>query len=363
MPQNRTILAHIVGSAWLPLTMILAFAATGQATAFAQPAPKSLAKFVKKTTMTPADKTSIGTFVDRYTADLAGDDASLHSTARQKLIMDLHGVAGNRATPFFRETYAEILLPKLKDILAKKSPPQSIASCQVAGELGTDSAVTFLSRHLTPEQEPHVGTRIWSAASLRPLINQSNVTPTRIVRVLRDLGRAASAETDWSVLRQQLVTLAAAIENTRSEEAGSAEVLDSGQATQAEVLYTVIQRLQNGDLDMLRVLEPQMQHVQQQFLDQRDPDTLLSFAKTTGPVLGRLYDAILANWEALAENEGAATLAGRMLNQGEVMIVLMNNEIAGGSATATPAYGQAISRGDRAPLEAGRERWGQGNGG
>jgi len=362
MSLIRTTLNRFTRSLWLPLVAVFVIAAFEPASASAQPAPKGLSKYLKKVTLTPDEEASIAAFVDKYAADLASDDSSLHPAARQKLMMDLRGVAGSRATPTFRGAYADLVLPKLKDILTSGNVPQSIAGCQIAGELGTDSAVTLLSKHMDTSQEPRTGTRLWAAASLRPLINQPNVSPTRLVRVLRDIGRAAATESDWTVLRQQLETLAAAVSNTRTAESGRKEVMDTGQATQAEVLYAMIQRLQAGDLDMLNAIEPHMQHVQQQFLDQRDPDALHAFAKTTGPVLGGLYEAILANWESLSGNEQAAALAGRTLDQGEVMIVLMDNETGGGSASATPAYGQAISRGDRTPLEAGRNRWGRTNG-
>jgi hypothetical protein len=358
MPHSRIIRLRRFRPVWLTLVALAATLAVGSTPAAAQPAPKSLSKYVKKVTLTPDETSAMSAFVDRYASDLADADPRLHAAARQKLMMDLHGMAGNRATPAFRGTYADLVLPKLAGIVADGTVPQSIASCQVAGGLGTDSAVTFLSKHLAAEREPRTGVRMWAVASLRPLIAQPNVTPTRIARVLRDVGHAAATETDWTVLRQQLKTLAAAVENARSADNGRAEILDTGQTTQAEVLHSVIQRLRNGDLDMLNVLEPHMQHVQQQFLDQRNPAMVRSFAETTGPVLRGLYEAILANWEALSVNEQAAALAGRTLDQGEVMIVLMDNETSGGSATAAPAYGQAISKGDRTLVEAGRDRWG-----
>jgi len=324
----------------------------------AAPAPKNLSSVSKKTSLTEDDSAVIDAFVAVHTDTLTGADASKYVRARQKLLADVTGPSGTRATPMFRETYAEALLPHLQSLIADGSETQAITAAQIAGGLGTDTAVTLLSRRLSPAQEPRVSVRLWTSAALQPLVNQPNVSASRLTRVIQDLERIGVEEPEWAVLRQQLGTLAAAISNTRREDAGRADIAEAGRSAQAAVLAAAINRLKGGDIAMLQVIEPQMQHVQQQFLDQDDSAALSALATTTAPVLGTLYGAILDQWPAITADERSATLAGRALDQGEVMIVLMDNHVTGASNSASPAYEKAIQDGQRPTLEAGQRRWG-----
>jgi hypothetical protein len=322
------------------------------------PAPTNLASVAKKDVLSPADEAAITAFVELHATTLNTGDATAWPKARLKLLADVSGVSSRRATPLFREIYAETLIPRLKIMLAESSTPRRIAAAQIAGGLGTDSAVSLLSRLITPTQEPDEAVRVWTAASIRPLISQTNVTPSRLNRTIRNLGKAAVSEPSWPVLRQQLETLVAATVNTRGDEAGQDALMKIGRELQAAVFAKAIERLQGGDLEMLLVIEPHMRRVQSQFLDQNDEQMLRDQARDTVPSLGKLYDAVLTNWDAIRADERMSQLAGRTLEKSEVMIVLMDNHLSGKQQSSEPKYEQSITKNDKAAVEAGKSKWG-----
>ena len=321
-------------------------------------APTSLSSIAKKDLVTPADEDSIAAFVDTYASQLEQGDASERPKARLKLMADVSGVSGRRATPLFREVYAQRLLPRLNTIMSESPTPHRIAAAQVAGGLGTDTAVSLLTRHLTPGDEPDDAVRVWTAASLRPLIAQVNVTPTCLNRAIGTLGRAAITEPAWPVLRQQLETLAAATVNQRGEDGGQAELMTLARRQQDAVLTQLVKRLHGGQLDMLLVIEPHMRRVQEQFLDQDDADALRAQARGAVPAISGLYDAILNNWDAIQADERLGRIAGRALQKAEVMIVLMDNYLTEQSNATTPKYEEAVTQNNRSPIEAGKAKWG-----
>jgi|TARA_B110000495_G_C22966672_1_gene566984 hypothetical protein len=342
---------HLIASSVALMVSVAAFSGD-------VPAPTSLAEVAKKDVLSPADEATIAAFVELHATTLETGDATTWPKARLKLLADVSGVSGRRATPLFREIYAEALMPRLKTILAESNTPRRIAAAQIAGGLGTDSAVSLLSRSLTPAQEPNEAVRVWTAASIRPLIDQPNVTPSRLNRTIRNLGQAAVLEQSWPVLRQQLETLVAATVNTRGDEAGQDALMKIGREQQAAVFAKAIERFQGGDLQMLLVIEPHMRHVQSQFLDQNDEQVLRVQARDTVPALSNLYGAVLANWDAIRADETMSQLAGRALKKGEIMIVLMDNHLTGKSQSSSPKYEQDIIKNDKSPIEAGKAKWG-----
>ncbi|MDP6987726.1 MAG: hypothetical protein QGG74_06750 [Phycisphaerales bacterium] len=321
-------------------------------------APGNLSSLSKKDLLSSTDEEAVAAFVDLHASRLRDGDATERPKARAKLLADVYGISGRRATPLFRELYAAQLIPKLKAIMTTSDTPQRIAAAQVAGGLGTDSAVNFLIRHVEPAQQPTDAVRLWTAASMRPLIAHANVTPSRLNQSIETLGRAAMAEPGWPVLRQQLETIAAAMSNQRGEDGGQADLMGIALAQQSAVLLKVVERLKGGDLDMVLVLEPHMQHIQQQFLDQGDPDTLRALSLKTVPALSGLYDAILTNWDAIRKDQRIAQIAGRTLEKTEVMIVLMDNFLTDQSNATAPEYEGALLGNNRAAIEAGKAKWG-----
>jgi hypothetical protein len=179
-----------------------------------------------------------------------------------------------------------------------------------------------------------------------------------LTRALSDLGRAASTEPSWPALRQQLETIAAAVHNARSQEEGRDEIMRVARTEQARVLSIAIKRLGDGELNMLMVIGPHLQHVQQQFLDQDNAAALNELAKSMVPVLTPMYGSILSQWDAIRADDQATTLGGQSLEKAEVLVVLMNNYLTDGNAAASPKYQQALTQNQKANVEAGQARWG-----
>ncbi|MDP7030420.1 MAG: hypothetical protein QF733_09395 [Phycisphaerales bacterium] len=318
--------------------------------------PGSMADLTRKHTLTAKDDAAIEAFVDRYAGDLSSDDDAARIAARQKLVADLKGLSGQRATPLFREAYAAALTPRLRTAMQDGSIPTGIAAAQVAGVLGTDSAVAVLTDHLTADREQRDAIRLWAAASLRPLINEPNVTSSKLLRAIAAVGRAGAGEPSWPALRQQLETLSTAVSNSRPLDAGQEDLAAQALKQQSGVLGAAIERFQGGDLDMLMAIEPGLLQIQQEFLDEDDSNALNQLALSMVPVLTGLYDAVLTQWPGLEGD--SARLAGRSLDRAEVLVVLMNNYVTQANDAASPDYQGAISAGNRDAVEAGKRRWG-----
>ena len=331
--------------------------ATGASAALAVP-PKNLLTLSKLSSFTPEQEAQLIAFIDLHASALGGDDESSRPAARQKLMIDLTGRTGERATPIFRMTYSDLLLPKLKDMISDGSTTAGIAATQVTSALGTDAAVTVLTRHLSPAQEPREAIRIWAAAGMRPLIAEQNVSSSRLTRAVSDLGRAAQSEASWPVLRQQLASIGSATRNKRTKDSGQLEIMNAGAKNQSTALVAVIARLQGGDLAMLEVIEPHMREIQAQFLDQADPAVLRVLARTTAPALATLFEAVLAQWDAILADQRSAELAGRSLNRAEVMIGQFDDTLTGDTRTLSPSHHTSLTNGDNTELQASQRRWG-----
>jgi len=332
--------------------------AAGTSAALAVP-PKNLLQLSKRSSFTPEQEADLVAFIDLHTTALGGGDDAARPAARQKLMTDLMGRSGDRATPVFRMTYSDLLLPRLKPMIEDGPTPAGIAAMQITSMLGTDAAVTLLTRHMTPEDEKREALRMWAAAGLRPLTSQPNVSSSRLTRAISDLGHATAEEQSWPVMRQQLASLGAAVRNTRTDDDGGPEVMSAGIDAQSQALTAVITRLGNGDVAMLEVIDPHLQNITGQFLDQTDPDILRTLARATAPPLSGLFDAVLAQWDAIATDERLAQLAGRSLNKTEVLIGLFDDSLTGNSNNLQPKHHEAIERGDRTPVETAKDRWGE----
>ncbi len=349
-------LAMHTNRSWIARCSALCVIGAATAAAGQSVTPGNMSDLTRKHTLNPADEAAIEAFVDRYAGDLADGTDAARITARQKLVADLKGLSGQRATPLFREAYADALTPRIRAILAEGSIPAGIAAAQVAGVLGTDSAVDTLVAHLQPAQEQRDAIRLWAAASLRPLINEPNVTSSKLLRAIDSLGQAGVAEPSWPALRQQLETLSTAVTNTRPVDGGQSDIRFRALEGQSAVLAAAIDRFQGGDVEMLMAIEPGLLQVQQEFLDEDDSAALNQLARSMVPVLTTLYDAVLTQWSNLEDD--TALLAGRSLERAEVMVVLMNNYVTKTNDVAAPDYQAAITAGRRDAVEAGKQRWG-----
>ena len=234
----------------------------------------------------------------------------------------------------------------------------SIAAAQIMGALETDAALSALAAHLSSQNEPRAAVRLWAAASMKPLITSPNVSSDRAMWGVNALAEAASEEPSWAAMRRQMDAISVAVTNDRPADEGRDALSRKGCDAQAQALQAAINRFANGDVEAIRVIEPHMMHIQQQFLDQNDAALLGMLSQRTAPVLGGMYEAVLAQWPAITADQMQQQLAGSALDQAEVMIVLMDNHLTGSSNQAAPQYKASLKSGDQAPIKAGKDRWG-----
>ena len=325
--------------------------------AMAQSAPGNLSRLAEQHTFSENDRAAVGAFVDRELGKMASDDAAARTQGRQKLIADLQGLGASRVTPEFRTVYAEILLPRLKVLIDGPETSQAINAQQVASRLGTDSAVTLLDAHVDIQDESRAAVRLWAAEGMGTMVDNPSVNAVRITRALRRLAGAARNETSWAVLNQQLRTLGAAVASSRKEQPEREEIQRTGRTLQADVLANAIDRMGNGQVDFILAIEPTTRRLLQQFLATELFETQRDLIIKTAPALSGLYGATLDSWDGLQADKRLGQVAGRSLNSGEVVIVLMDNALMGQSTEAHPDYEKAISSGRRDVVEKGRDSW------
>ena len=338
-------------STWVCSIMSLVLA--GVATA----APSSLSRLSTQHEFSSDDTTSIQQYVDLHGQTLTEDDPSAFSAARAKLIGPLQGPTAARVSPAFRETYSQILLPTLRSNMEAGQGPTNIASMQIAGYLGTDAAVAFLSENIDAQGGAELSTRMWATAALRDLIANPNVSSATLESALQTLAAAAATEPSWAVQRQAFVTLGSAIQNTRKVEEGRDLLSNSAQSLQARLLRDVIARIKAGEPTLILAIEPATGGVRDQYLDRTMFDRQKGLAILTVPALATLHGSVLEQWDNLRAEPRLARSAELALHKAEVLMALMDSRLTNEQVMETTAYEGVVTNNQRSNLESAQQVW------
>ena len=166
-------------------------------------APTSLSRLSTQHEFSPKDQADLQAYVDLHVSRLDSENPADLTGGRMKLIGTLRGPTASRVSPAFRQAYADILIPKLQELLDTGGIPSGIAAMQITGYLGTNSATDFILTHLNTADEPREAIRLWSAASLRDLVANPNVSSATIEHAMQTLCQIKGQQpspwtTSWS---------------------------------------------------------------------------------------------------------------------------------------------------------------------
>ena len=320
-------------------------------------APTSLSRLSTQHEFSPKDQADLQAYVDLHVSRLDSENPADLTGGRMKLIGTLRGPTASRVSPAFRQAYADILIPKLQELLDTGGVPSGIAAMQITGYLGTNSATDFILTHLNTADEPREAIRLWSAASLRDLVANPNVSSATIEHAMQTLATAMETEQSWAVQRQAFVTVGKAIQNRRKVEDGRNLLSNSARSLQGQMLANTIRRIGQGETTLVLAIEPATGVIRDQYLDRLMFDRQKDLAIVTVPALAGMHGSVLNQWDALRDDPRLARSAELALHKGEVLMALMDSRLTGSDVPETIAYEGTITNDQRETVEAGRQNW------
>ena len=144
--------------------------------------------------LTAVQEQAVQTFVKQHVANLASDNPQLIKRDRNALLEPL---ADPEASPKFRFTYTEALLPTLEELAGHPNEMVVINAMVLAGDLATSQGVTFLSRALAASK-PAV--RYQAAFGLRRTFEALAAMPAPTIN---DEQRASAVESIAGRIREE----------------------------------------------------------------------------------------------------------------------------------------------------------------
>ena len=221
---------------------------------------------------TDAQRDRIDTFSRHWASKLLSSDLADVNEARGELLGPLNkpGLPGapGGVTIVFRNTYADLLIPRLEPVIGSESDPMgAMNAVLIVSELATEDSLNVLMSHCNRRDEARVPIRVWSARGLRTALDRGlqlgSVRRTKEAPVIRELGRSVQEEDDWRVLRWQLDAIASRM---TTETTGGPSV---AQDVLLESLDSVITRLseQSTPTRMMGSIQPALTALRDRIID------------------------------------------------------------------------------------------------
>lgn len=337
---NRFLLSS--GLAWLwPLLCITI--------CHAQPAgpPPPLRQEITALSGTPsAEQTAL---IDNYARYWAGQlNAATPDEvvrARRELLRPANDIS---ATDIFRTAYARTLVPLLDPIISQPAGERQFAAVNamlVMAALRGDQALQSVLRRINMADEKRPGIRMLAAQAVRNIATGSGITPQRVTAAVRDLGRAAAAETDPVALRDQFAALAAI-------------PTDESRDERIRTLNTVVDRMRgdSGPSALMPAAYAAVVQLRDEFFDSKDPARQRAFGSSLGPALGKMLTLAQSHWEGVQSDPRAKDLYGKVIQAVEAALRRVDGLVRG---TASPSSNLKTSwdSGDRTRFETDLTGW------
>ena len=336
----------------------LACLVTITGSAFAAP-PSSLSGLVTRVSLTDAQKDDIKAYADHYLGLLQNGGVEDVMRARAKLIDPMSNVMSGSSS-LFRSTYAADLLPALEIIIDMDDAYRSINALQVAGFLGTESAVNILVERTESASEPAAEKRLWAVIALREAISRGDLTSRKISSAARNLARASEDENDWKVLAREFEVISSIARSTMAKDQGGEELRALGRRLQLQMVTSSIDRLvqENSDspVELIHALRPSILDIRQQYIDPQLMDHRREVGLGVAPQLGRVYDVILVHFDGLREDPDLQRVSGLTLRLSEETLKLIDSDLRSGAAVSVDSSGP-WAEGQQATIRDNRNAW------
>lgn len=150
-----------------PLQLIVL--ALGTTLASAQPVTDLSRSTIETISVNAGQRTQIEGFVNNWLPRLTSDNASDNKRALEALTEPLHGRGVSIA---FRQTYAQLLMPTIDEMIADQGVKGKISALRILGDLATPAAATRI-RRLIDDQD--AGVRLFAIASAGRVFESTSV--------------------------------------------------------------------------------------------------------------------------------------------------------------------------------------------
>jgi hypothetical protein len=167
------------------------------------------------TELNAAQVDAVRTFVTKQLEALGSDDHARIGGARSRLIepLNIDSVGNTAPSPAFRLAYSRELAAALKSLAEDSREHVAINALRVAAEVGTDATTAILEAHLAhTDDRVRLTVRVMEAIRLAPPAMQ----PDRAQSLVNKVAQALKAETDSSIARSFVRSLAAATQIDRA---------------------------------------------------------------------------------------------------------------------------------------------------
>ncbi len=326
---------------WGVPLVLLAVATTPLARA--APPARGITNLANRAFLDLADKNRIHDWAQHWSDELAAGDPTEVARARAKLIEPLKAV---QVGGVFRLEYANVLLPRLQQIIGGGNPHTAFNATQVVGLVGTDQALEILVSHFNIANEKSLGIRLCAAESFETAVRQGTLTTNEISRGLRRLGNAAEQEEHWLVLRRQFE----AIYSVDS---------DVSREVQLNVLERTTERMSAnppGPSDLMQALYPALRFLRDGYMKlpiaQQGP-----FGKVLAPVLCNVCSVANRHWEKAQDDPEAKKIYGGAIQISETLLQVIHGRVQPDRNPPRTALDRAWREKDKPRFDLDHVKW------
>ncbi|MHC4416513.1 MAG: hypothetical protein ACYS0G_14670 [Planctomycetota bacterium] len=291
--------------------------------------------------LTPAQRSHIREYAEYWCGVLAQATPVEVAGARAKLLDPLRQV---QVGDVFRWEYSSAALAPLQDIIGGTNPHTATNAMHVVAFLGTERALEFIVNQCDITVEKDFGARLTAANCFMIAVRLGTLGENETNRALRRLGRAASEEEKWLVLRRQFEAIASV------DSAVSRDV-------QVNVLRATTQRMakkEAGPSELMQAVYPALKLVRDEYLQLRDQKP---FGKELAPVLCDVCSVANDHWDNAQNDPDAKTTYGGAVHISENLLRLIDPELRPGQGTPKTDLGRSWRNSNKPQFSTDHGKW------
>jgi len=335
------------------LVTVAATLATAAHTALAA-APARISNLVDKRNLTERDRGDIREYAEFWGRRLQQSAPADVDEARGKLGDPLRAV---RIGEVFRFEYSDAVVIHLDKVVRDGSPHAAVNAIQILALLGTPASLEVILAHLSIEQEPDFGIRLWAAIGFPIAVRQNALPNNEINKALRDLGAAAASEaraainaggddkTRWLLLRRQFEAISSVKSRTSRE-------------VQVKVIKAVTEAMDDrqGPCDLMQATYRALLLIRNEYLDLPAADQAM-MGKSLAPVLCDLCTVAAAHWDGAQKDETARASYGGAVHISERLLILIDARVRPNQARLRTELGPAWRNGEKGRFNNDHDKW------
>ncbi len=336
----------------LLVTVAATLATATHATLAATPA--RISNLVDKPNLTERDRSEIRQYADFWGRQLGEATPADVDEARGKLGDPLRAV---RVGEVFRFEYSDAVVAHMDKVVSDGSPHAAVNAIQILALLGTPASLEVLLAHISIEQEPDFGIRLWAAIGFPTAVRQNALPNNEINKALRDLGEAAANEaraavkkrehdeTRWLLLRRQFEAISSVKSQTSRE-------------VQVKVIRAVTEAMdtRQGPSDLMQATYRALLLMRNEYLDLSATDQEM-MGKSLAPVLCDLCTVAAAHWDNAQKDEIAREAYGGAVHISENLLKMIDARVRPDQAGPRTELGPAWRNARKDQFNNDHDKW------